>query len=131
MPRRPLHPVGLVLIGLGVVGLLMKVISNPLRMLEIFATIAAVVVIGVLLYKRFVKKRTGGNGSGYDRAVKQSAKKYKKQKKSRHPSHLKVVNSHKVTPEGQRKASLQKRKNDHNLKVIDGKKRKKKNRALF
>lgn len=132
MSRRILHPIALILIGLGVIGFLFSMITNPLKMLVIFAVIAIVGVVGTFLYKRFKNKQTGGGMSGYNRAVKQSAKRYKKQRKPRQPSHLKVVNSKNMAPEKHRKASsLQKRKKEHNLKVIDGKKRKKKNRALF
>lgn len=130
MPRRTLHPVALALIGLGVIGFLFSLLTNPLRMLGIFAGAALLAVIGILLYKWYMNKKPKGNMSNYRRAAKQSAKKYKKQQqKPRSPSHLKVVNTKKITPQKHQKMSLQKRKKDHHLKVIDGKKNKKKNRA--
>lgn len=131
LSRRILHPVALILIGLGVIGFLFSLYSHPLKMLAIFAGIAVLGTIGFLLFKHFRNKRPDSNMSGYNRAVKQSAKKYKKQRKPRQPSHLKVVNSKKAAPKNAQKSSLQKRKQENNLKVIDGKKRKKKNRALF
>ncbi|HEX6922557.1 MAG TPA: SA1362 family protein [Bacillales bacterium] len=125
------NPIVLILIGLGAVGLAVKIITDPLGILVTLAIAAAVIGIFVLLYKRFVRKSAGRSMSAYQRAAKQSTKRNKKAKgKPRRPSHLKVVNSRNLLPRPRQKNSLEKRKKEHNLTVIDGKK-KKKNRASF
>lgn len=132
MTRRMYNPLALLLIGLGAVGFVVKVVTDPLGILEMLAFAAAIVAIFILLYKRFIRKTSGRKATGYQRAAKQSVKLRKKQaRKPRRPSHLKVVNSKNLSPKKMYKDSLQKRKKDHNFTVIDGKKRKKKNRALF
>lgn len=135
MFRRMYNPIALILIGLGAVGFLVRIIKDPLGLLEILAFSAAILAIFVLLYKWFIKKSLGKNVSNYQRAARQSAKRYKKQqpkaRQSRRPSHLRPVNSRRLKPLKSHKDSLEKRKQERNFTVIDGKKRKKKNRALF
>lgn len=132
MSRRIYHPIAVLLIGLGVVGFLDMAITKPMRILEWLAIAAAIFAIFALLYRRFLNKTAGRSVSGYRRAAKQSLKLRKKQvRKSRRPSHLKLVNSRRLFPKSLKDGSLQKRKKEHNLTVIDGKKNKKKNRALF
>lgn len=132
MSRRIYNPLVVLLIGLGAVGFLVMVITNPLRILEWLAIAAAIFAIFAFLYKRFLNKTAGRTVSGYRRAAKQSNKLRKKQgRKSRRPSHLKLVNSRRLLPKTSRDGTLQKRKKEHNFTVIDGKKSKKKNRALF
>lgn len=132
MSRRMYNPLALILIGLGAVGFVVKVVTDPLGMLKILAFAVAIAAIFFLLYKRFIRKTSVRGTSSYQRAAKQSSKLRKRQtRKPRRPSHLKVVNTRNLLPKKLYKDSLQKRKKDHNLKVIDGKKRKKKNRALF
>jgi hypothetical protein len=131
--NRKYHPLALIIIGLGLFGLIAMMINNPLELLKMVAIGAAILGIFVFLYRRFTRKRDGGDGSSYQRAAKQSAKKYKKQKprQTRRPSHLKVINSSPLLAKKRKEDPSEKRKNDHGLTVIDGKKRKKKNRALF
>jgi hypothetical protein len=135
--RRMYNPFALILIGLGAVGFLVRIITDPLGLLEILAFSAAILAIFVLLYKWFIKKSLGKNVSNYQRAARQSAKRYKKQQRkakarqSRRPSHLRPINSRGLRSAKSRKDSLEKRKQERNFTVIDGKKRKKKNRALF
>ncbi|HEX7065087.1 MAG TPA: SA1362 family protein [Bacillales bacterium] len=131
MSRYKFNPLVWILIGLGAVGLVNSAITNPVGLLTKFIIAAAVLALFILLYKRFIRKSAGRNMSAYQRAAKQSAKRQKKQqRKPRRPSHLKVVNSRTLLPKSKRKSSLEERKKEHNLTVIDGKK-KKKNRALF
>lgn len=132
MSRRIYNSIVVLLIGLGVVGFLVMVITNPVRILEWVAIAAAIIAIFAFLYRRFLNKTAGNLVSGYRRAAKQSLKLRKKQaRKSRRPSHLKLVNSRRFLPKSMKDANLQKRKKEHNFTVIDGKKSKKKNRALF
>ncbi|HET7616161.1 MAG TPA: SA1362 family protein [Bacillales bacterium] len=132
MFRRKYHPIALTLIGLGALGLLVKIFTDPLGLLTTLAVAAAVIAIFVFLYRRFVRKTSGRGVSDYRRAARKSAKLQKKRAhKPRRPAYLKLVNSKSFLPKKTDKDSLRKRKKDHQLTVIDGKKRKKKNRALF
>lgn len=135
---RRIHPLALTLIGLGIIGFFVKILTDPFGMLTTVLFIAVIIGVLVLLYKRFVNRSGGAGGemSAYQRAAKQSAKRYRNQqqnrRKARRPSHLKLVNSRKSPLKRKTdQPTREKRKEDHNLTVIDGKKRKKKNRALF
>ncbi|HET7627513.1 MAG TPA: SA1362 family protein [Bacillales bacterium] len=129
---RMYHPIALILIGLGALGFLVKLFTNPVGLLVTLAAAAAVITIFALLYRRFVLKSDGRGISKYRRAAKQSAKLQKKRgHKSRRPAYLKLVNSKGGLAKKKDRDTLLKRKKDHHLTVIDGKKRKKRNRALF
>lgn len=124
-------PIVYILIGLGMLGLIMSVYTNPVGVLKFILIAAAIVVIGWFLYKQFIKKRASKQTSGYERAVKQSAELHKSKKhktKKKRPSYLKVVNAKKHQP-FDKKPPLSERKAEHQFTVIDGKKTKKKNRA--
>ncbi|HET7579744.1 MAG TPA: SA1362 family protein [Bacillales bacterium] len=132
MSRRMYNPLALILVGLGALGLVVKIVTNPLGMLELAVIAAAIAATFVFLYRRFLRKSAGRGVSGYQRAARQSLKLRKKQNRKPHrPSYLKVVTTRNILPGKRHREALEKRKKEHNLKVIDGKKRKKKNRALF
>jgi FtsZ-interacting cell division protein ZipA len=131
--RRYLNPLVAVIIGLAVFGLAVQLVTDPLSLIKSALIFGGIVAVLFLLYKRFLAKRNGSEFSDYRKAAKQSAKRYKQRKQ---PTAMKAkeivskVNNHKVSSPKTKKSSKKKRRKDHNLTVIDGKKGKKKNRAL-
>ncbi len=120
----------MLLIGLAAFGFVMKVITDPMGLLKMVLIIAAVAGLFYFLYKRFMAKRMGPDNGQYKQAARYSAKKYQNNNAGN-------VLSRKVKPSPKQKAKpsytkakAKKRRNDHNFKVIEGKKGKKKNRAL-
>lgn len=132
--RSSIHPIVLIIIGLAGIGLLYRLIANPLGLFkEIFI---AIVVVGIVfaVYKYVMQKRVGGNtqaNAKYRKAVQQS----KKRLYSETSNHLtsKVRGSSQKRPDSKKPSrTLQAaRKKDHNFTVIEGNKGKKKNRAHF
>lgn len=132
--RSNIHPIVLVIIGLAGIGLLYRLVVNPLGLIkEIFI---AAVVLGIIfaIYKYVMQKRTGSNGrtnAKYRKAAQQSRKRLY----SETSNHLttKVRGSSQKRPSSKKPLrTLQStKKKDHNFKVIEGNKGKKKNRAHF
>ncbi|WP_221565508.1 SA1362 family protein [Alkalihalobacillus sp. TS-13] len=121
----------MLILGLAAFGFINTVITNPMYLVRMVLIIAAVGGIFYFLYKRFLAKRFGGGGgkdvNKYKQAARYSAKKYQNQ-----PGNV-MKKPPKIKPSPQTKPSVSKKKkraNDHNFKVIEGKKGKKKNRAL-
>lgn len=90
-------------------------------------------IIGIFfaVYRIFFRKKTHGTERKYEKAVKQSIKRQKQKQKARVKApHLRVVgsNPHKLK---KAKPSLTQKNEKHNFTVIEGRKSKKKNRALF
>ncbi|MEC1694642.1 SA1362 family protein [Schinkia azotoformans] len=132
--RSTIHPIVLVIIGLAGIGLLYRLIANPLGLFkEIFI---AVVIVGIIfaVYKYVMQKRVGGNSQAnakYRKAVQQS----KKRLYSETSNHLtsKVRGSSQKHPNSKKpmRTLHTARRKDHNFTVIEGNKGKKKNRAHF
>jgi hypothetical protein len=108
----------MLLIGLAILGFGFSLITNPLGLLKQAFIIILIVGVFFILYKLFLAKRRGGKDfTLYQKAAKQSARRYKQQ----------VHQTKKKKPEPLIKKPKRK---DHNFTVIEGKKGKKNNRAL-
>jgi TM2 domain-containing membrane protein YozV len=132
LPNRFSQPIVFFVIGLAIVGLGATLITDPLQILKMILFAAIGIGVVLFLYKWLIAPKMGRIDSAYQRAAKQSKKRYKeKNQPARQPrakqSHLKVVKS----KDQLLRSKALKRKKEHNFKVIEGKKGKKKNRALF
>ncbi|MGP4080932.1 SA1362 family protein [Pseudalkalibacillus sp. R45] len=121
----------MLILGLAAFGFVNTVITNPMYLVRMVLIFAAVGGIFYFLYKRFLSKRFGGGGgkdvNKYKQAARYSAQKYQNQPGNVMKKPPKIKPSPKTKPSVSKK---KKRTNDHNFKVIEGKKGKKKNRAL-
>lgn len=130
--RSTIHPIILFIIGLAGVGLLFRLINDPLGLVsEIFI---AAVIVGVIfvIYKVLMQKRVGGsNGASikYQKAVKQSKKRFNDT--SNHLTKVRGLSQKTTSSKKPLRSTQSTKRRDHNFTVIDGKKGKKKNRALF
>ena len=116
---------------LAVIGFVHALVTNPASIFRTFFFAALVIASVYLIYRWFFHKQTETHYSRYQRAAKQSIKRQKQKQKFRYRTspHLKLVKSGKFKTG---KPGLQsKQKKAHNFTVIEGKKNKKKNRALF
>jgi hypothetical protein len=98
LPKNPIIIIVLVLAG---IGLLFKLIFDPISLIKYIAIIAIFTAL-LLLLLRFIQNRSGGvskPGKKYRQAVKQSKKMYgnptSKQKTKRKRSHLTVIDGKK------------------------------------
>ncbi|MCQ6266181.1 hypothetical protein M1K46_10945 [Fictibacillus sp. WQ 8-8] len=114
--RKSFHPVIWVIIVLAVIGLGSQLFFSPQKLITNLLMIGLVVALVYFIFQRF---RPGENGK-YKKAVKQSKRKYNQSA----PPIKKSSAANKPAP-------FKKRKKEHNLTVIEGKKNKKKNRASF
>lgn len=122
MPRRSLHPVIMVLLALAVFGFFYQLIYNPGTLLSQILFTVAIVAVFFVIYKAFIQKRMEGKDqTQYRKAVKSSKKRMKGRESRPTASNPKPV---------KRKFRSGARKKNH-LTVIEGKKGKKKDRALF
>ncbi|MFD2704299.1 SA1362 family protein [Salibacterium lacus] len=129
MSRFPVNPFLLVIFGLAVIGLGYQLVTDPFGFLMYILVGTAVAAGLYLLFTRVLMKRSSVNqfqktagpkaGSGRDAA---SYKKYQKA--------VKQQNKNKSSQKGSPRTAGRRRK-DHNLTVIEGRKNRKKNRALF
>lgn len=109
----------MLLIGLAIFGFGITLITDPLGLLKQALIIILVVGGFFLLYKLFLAKRRGGKEfTLYQKAAKQSARRYKQHQ---------IHQTKKKRPEPLIKKT---KKREHNFTVIEGKKGKKNNRAL-
>lgn len=116
------------LLGLAAFGFVMTVITRPMYLVKMVLIIAAVGGLFYFLYKRFITKRMGRDLGQYKQAARYSAKKYQN-----NTGNFLSKATTQTSPKKKAKPSfnkLKKRNVNHNLKVIEGKKGKKKNRAL-
>ncbi|WP_216831733.1 SA1362 family protein [Alkalihalobacterium elongatum] len=122
MSRKMYNPLVLILIGLAVLGFFYRLITEPLQLLTSIIVFGAIAAILFFLYKRFLAKQFGVEGTSH--RPKQQVKNKIKKTTNVIPHRKKV---------GQKKSTrtLNKRGSAPNLTVIEGKKGKKKNRALF
>ncbi|WP_077618761.1 SA1362 family protein [Bacillus sinesaloumensis] len=135
MNRRKSNIVVMILLGLGVLGFVYTLFTNPGSLLVQAGMIFLFVGIIFLLYKFVIGRRMGGKDhSAYLRAAKQSKKRFKAG--SQRKSQIMGVGNKKTTSNATKRSTVssihKKRKtNTTHLTVIEGKKGKKKNRALF
>ncbi|MGP4042331.1 SA1362 family protein [Gracilibacillus sp. D59] len=115
------------LIGLAVFGFISFLITDTLGLLQyLFISLLIGAAIFGLVYFFFLRRRTPNELRKYRKAVKQSKQKYKYQQKHNRmqPNPIKHNVSAKKTTR-----PLKTRKNHTHLRVIEGNKQKKKNRA--
>ncbi|MFA8438818.1 SA1362 family protein [Pueribacillus sp. YX66] len=131
MPIRVSRIVVPSLIVLAVIGFTAYLFKEPTRLLQMLLIYGLIFGIFFAVYRIFFRNKTNGSDRKYEQAVKQSKKRLKQKHKSRIKApHLRVVgsNPHKLKKQ---KPSLTKKNEKHNFTVIEGRKSKKKNRALF
>ncbi|WP_026674897.1 SA1362 family protein [Alkalihalobacterium bogoriense] len=117
MSRLRINPLVLLLIGLAIFGFMYTLITDPMRIITQVLIFSAIAFVLFFLYKRFLAKQYGMPKQSSHRPIKKASNIVPH--RSKNPSAIK------------RSKPLQKRKTEHNFKVIEGKKNKKKNRALF
>ncbi|MCC3358685.1 SA1362 family protein [Bacillus sp. REN16] len=133
MNRRKSNIVVMVLLGLGALGFVYTLFTRPGSLLVQAGMIFLFIGIIYLLYKFVISRRMGGmEHSAYLRAAKQSRKRFKTGsiRKAQGAGNKKPTTS---STKRSNVASIHKKRktNPTHLTVIEGKKGKKKNRALF
>ncbi|MEN2448738.1 SA1362 family protein, partial [Bacillus sp. JR_15] len=102
---------------------------------RLFTMLLSVVIIGAVMFFLFrwlMNRRTGTEGNLYRKAVKQSKRRYQQPKpKTKSQMKNRVTHLRSVPTDHKSKPVLLKKKSQTQLTVIEGKKNKKKNRALF
>ncbi|MFC7370432.1 SA1362 family protein [Fictibacillus iocasae] len=121
--RRKIHPVLWGIIILAVIGFLYQLVSSPQELFTTLAITAGIIAVLYFLIKRFSPGSSAPDSGKYQKAVRQSKKRYGSQ-----PTPVKKPS---LLSSKQKSSSSKKRKREHNLTVIEGKKNKKKNRASF
>ncbi|RYM06029.1 hypothetical protein EWH99_04025 [Sporolactobacillus sp. THM7-7] len=121
------------IVGFGLFGLLVSFFNNPTALLVQLTIIAAVIAIGLLLFRRLANGVGNGERARYRKAAKLSAKRRKtalsgRKTRGLNPSKLKVISNN---PHRLRGYAHHHGKDHGHLTVIDGKKNKKKKRVLF
>ena len=121
----------MVIIALAGFGFVFRLITEPMGLLNQIFVMAIMIAILYAIYKLFLQKRLGQMGgsagnSKYQKAVKQSQRKYKMQPKRIAATKRKTKLKNKPL-----RPIANKHKKRHNFTVIEGKKGKKKNRASF
>ncbi|MBS2969605.1 hypothetical protein J9317_12600 [Metabacillus sp. KIGAM252] len=115
----------LAIAGLAGFYLITTMITNPAALLRQAAILVITIAIIYFVFRYFMKKRMGSDYSSYSKAVKQSKRTANETTHSGSPSKT-------VTPiKKYAKRKPFKKKSSSHLTVIEGKKGKKKNRALF
>ncbi|MGV3487609.1 MAG: SA1362 family protein [Tuberibacillus sp.] len=113
-------------IGLAIIGLFSALFTNPIMLFTRILIGAAVIGIIIFVYK-IITGQSRGADAGYRRAVRQSKKRLRERERNhgQRRNHLQVIPS---------KALMKKRtskRNEHgHLKVIEGKKKGKRNSTL-
>jgi hypothetical protein len=125
-----------ILLGLAVLGLIYTLQFDAVSFIRSLAIGAVIIGVIYLVYRRFIMKgsspRSGKERQAYQKAAKVSSKKHKqdtmKPRKNRHKHHnthgLTVISKETLINKPKKKSNIQ-------LTVIEGKKARKKNRALF
>lgn len=137
MNRRRSNIVVMILLGLGAFGFVYTLFTRPSSLLMQAGMIFLFIGIIFLIYKFVIGRRMGGKEySAYLRAAKQSKRRFSPPKKKK-PQYMGASNAKKSSSTTTKKSTVasinKKRKSTNNthLTVIEGKKGKKKNRALF
>ncbi|MBM7552320.1 SA1362 family protein [Thalassobacillus pellis] len=124
MPRSRMMPVIYVLIGLAVVGVVTRLVTDTMGFLTNILIMVGFAAVLYLVISRFVlKNRTSDEMKKYKQAVRQSKMKYKGKPSKPKSSPKPVYNPSPIANKKKRKAQAT------HLRVIEGNKNKKKNRA--
>lgn len=119
-----------ILLGFAALGLISTLRNDPFQLIK--NVLVGVVVVGLMyfIFTRFRKGNSGKEYQAYSKAARKTTKKKRKYhiiktKRSRNNSHgLTVISK-------EQRINRPKKKSDVKLTVIEGKKTRKKNRALF
>ncbi|MHC8660049.1 SA1362 family protein [Bacillus amyloliquefaciens] len=126
------QPFFAVLIALGAFGFIYAAVTNPGQMISRAIT---VIIAGVIIYfivRSVLNRRADRDGTAFKKAAKQSRLRMKEQKAKHRAAHRGRVSHLRSVPSSSRpKPMILKKKSQTQLTVIEGKKNKKKNRALF
>ncbi|GAE31860.1 SA1362 family protein [Halalkalibacter hemicellulosilyticus] len=122
-----------IIIGLSIVGLIIS-LFNPLALLRQLLWVIVIVGLIFFVYRLVMSRRYGTplfpSRSGPTRAQIRKAKKTSQHHNKQHPS-KRHTNVQPIRSKKKPEPLIRKKRPDHNFKVIEGKKNKKKNRALF
>ncbi|WNF37812.1 SA1362 family protein [Bacillaceae bacterium IKA-2] len=125
MTRYSFHPLILTVLGLSIIGLFYRLYTDPIGLISQVLFMVAFVAIIFFLAKKFLAHKLGTDAnysSQYQKA---------KRKNSRRTAASNVVPHKKKNDSKKMARPLIKKRSEVNLTVIEGKKTKKKNRALF
>ncbi|MBL4977128.1 SA1362 family protein [Bacillus halotolerans] len=126
------QPIIAVLIALGAFGFLYVLVTNPGEMAKMAITVILAGIIIYFIVKYVMKRNTGSEGAAFKKAAKQSRRRLKEQKAKHRAGHKGRVSHLQSVPSASKpKPMILKKKSQTQLTVIEGKKNKKKNRALF
>ena len=125
MLRHSFHPLVLTIIGLAVLGLGWRLVTSPGSFIMQILVTVGIVAIVLFLFRRFVMPKIIGDQNGYNP---QQGAFTQKAQPGKHPASMK---NHKKEKKKKSSRPLMKRQSNVKLTVIEGKKNKKKNRALF
>ena len=124
MNRCPFHPVFFIISLMSVFGLFyMFFFQTKVFFYQLFVW-AVVIGIIVLIFRMVMKRRLNKEYAQFLKAAKKSKKRYKDKK-------MKSLHKKGYQARARTSSSVKKRRNHNHLTVIEGKKGKKKNRALF
>ncbi|WP_409289221.1 SA1362 family protein [Peribacillus sp. SCS-37] len=126
--NRPVSFLVYLIIFLGAIGLASSMFSNPAGFMKNVIVLALTIGIIIFVVKRLTRSKPS---QGNERAFMKAARDSKKRLKSREASKAKTNNVQSFSLAKKRKKARNKDRSDIHLTVIEGKKGKKKNRALF
>lgn len=117
-----------ILLGIAIIGLGSKLLTNPTGFIMNILIIAGVgALIYGAIYFFIIRKRTTDDLKKYKKAVKQSKKKYKNQQTKK----ASTANSIQKNQHVLKRKKIAKKTDAPHLRVIEGKKQKRKDRATF
>ncbi|WP_240378052.1 tripartite tricarboxylate transporter TctB family protein [Bacillus piscicola] len=130
MSRRSVNPFLIVIFGLAALGLGYQLVTNPLGLIT-YLLVGTAVAVGIyFLFTRVIMKRMTMNQYRSQARPQSGARK----SSTLNAKQRKIIKSHQTKnkpPKKRPSRAINKRRDDHNLTVIEGKKNRKKNRALF
>ncbi|MED4080208.1 SA1362 family protein [Halalkalibacterium halodurans] len=135
--HRTFHPLVLLVIGLAIVGFVTMLFTNPLGLLRQLIMVAVIAAIIYFVFRWIVSRRYGSpvKGQGANRPTAAQIRKAKRtstvQKQKEGKSFGMFSDRTPSSTKRKKSPALKRRDENPHLTVIEGKKNKKKNRALF
>ncbi|MCD7033189.1 hypothetical protein LRR81_03030 [Metabacillus sp. GX 13764] len=126
--KRKFNPFFLIISALGLYGLIDMLVHRPAVLFQQLAVIVVIGAVVYLLFRYFMKKQAGSEYSSYQKALKRSKRRGSEKQGAAPRNNISPIRRASSPVSGRKKK--QKQKQSH-LTVIEGKKGKKKNRALF
>jgi len=118
------HPLFFIIVGLALLGFGFQLLVEPGKLFTQLLTWGIIIAIIFLVFRAVMRRRTNNEYSAYVRAAKKSKRKYNQQS-------ITSVNRIQKGKKPTSTISHRKKRDSTHLTVIEGKKNKKKNRALF